>query len=103
MVERGFVPPAAKRKLAARENKRRRESRKTFILLALVVTFGLLFIVYNVRYIRRSRSAEKALGKAEIGLRQVLSESSSKLRGGKAWVSQNSQPFVSKVDSGLWQ
>jgi hypothetical protein len=96
MTEKGFVPPVARRKLHARESKRQRETRKNLLLLILLVVFIFLFVIYNVWYIRSIPDTNQSTGDAKNFEQQVISKPK-KLRRGRAWVSQNSQPFVSET------
>lgn len=93
MKERGFVPPVARRKQARRMIQRRAESRRNYLFSTLVICFGGTFLAYNIWYFRRTRATSIELAAPDSQSHQILRDT--KLRGGRAWISQNSQPFVS--------
>jgi hypothetical protein len=106
MIERvGFVPPAARRKIAQREMIHHKERRKNLVMAAALLAFFCLFIGFNVSYwhsMRKYHNNIHQVGYVSVGANDndnADSDNNSKLsnlRGGHGvWIDQNSQPFVS--------
>jgi hypothetical protein len=95
MTEVGFVPPVARKKLQVREQRRIQALHQNRLASFALCTMIFSFIIYNVWYIRWVKTSViddaaeyHALlgGRPQGGLR------------GRAWISQDSQPFVSILD-----
>lgn len=92
MTEIGFVPPVARKKLQAREQRRIHTINQNRLISLVLCAMVFSFVSYNIWYIRYVRASGKTNG-------EDLPKASRKqgaLRG-RAWVSQDSQPFVSAV------
>lgn len=91
MTELGFVRPVVRRKLQAHERMRVYALRKNlFFLFVLLTLLGMLYGPGIVVYNTRSRNGDRSSPQNEN------SNAHSRIRGGsRAWISIDSQPFVS--------
>jgi hypothetical protein len=88
MSEIGMIPPVARRKLMMRERKKKFENRRNICFLFLLVTFASLFGFSNMQF-NNIKSVEDD-GKIRLEPPSTFT----KLRRGRSWVTQDSQPFV---------
>jgi hypothetical protein len=93
MVERGFVPPMARKRLFDREQEKKKRHRQSYLTIVLLTGFVIFFVGFNATYGRKIKVTNGAM--ARDLLSPLSTGANSKLRARKAWISQNSQPFVS--------
>jgi hypothetical protein len=96
MAKTGMIPPVALRKMMLRERKKKLDDRRNITLLLLLVFLIGSFVFYNLQYIRGLKAANNAIKSVEHVEKLSFEppKTDTKLRRGRSWVSQDSQPFV---------
>jgi hypothetical protein len=105
-----FIPPSARRKSEYREIQRRAQARMNRLLLfVLIVSLAAFVVVLNMRYIRRMKpAANPSTNYIPRNPSHSTVDHPVKLRGGRTWISEESQPFVrtrttDRVIAFLWR
>ena len=93
-----MIPPVARRKLMMRELNSRREARRNVLAGSLVALFIIIFVVYNIQYIRDLKTKRQVFEGSRAGdtvsvASSTNADNSGRLRGTHSWISAHSQPF----------